>query len=140
MAGTSVAVTERLSECSCLKLAPSVPTFKLLFWPLPVLLGPELEVPGNPSHTPHAAPQVLLPMAADLRAHPLPPWTPKNHPHSLLMVKHLLKPSHCDPWLFWTAGCLPLPDGDEGLHSCLLETTVGESTSPKTCSATGRSF
>ena len=55
------------------------------------------------------APQVLLPMVADLlRVQPLSSWTPKNHPHSLLMVKHLPRPSHCDPCLFLECWLLAL--------------------------------
>lgn len=109
VAGTSVAVTERLPACSCLNLLLQFPPSSSYSWSLPVLLRPELGGPSQPITHPSAAPQVLLPMVADLlRAHPLSSWTPKNHPHSLLMVKHLPKPSHPDPWLFLDCWLLAL--------------------------------
>ena len=91
------------------KPASSVPTFKLLFLVTACSFKTWAGGPSQLTTHPSAAPQVLLPMVADLlRVQPLSSWTPKNHPHSLLMVKHLPRPSHCDPCLFLECWLLAL--------------------------------
>lgn len=137
----------RLPKCSCLKFASSLPTFKLLFWSLPVLLRPDLAGPSQPIPHPSPVAQVLLPMVADLlRAKPLSSWTPKNRLHPLLIVKNLPSsfPSPvtvilCSSLHHCCWPCLTMMGDCTAAWGGLLETIVGESTSPRTCSA-GRSF
>ena len=98
----------RLPKCSCLKLISSVPTFKLLFCSLPVLLRPDLAGLSQPIPHPSTVAQVLLPMVADLlRANCLSSWTPKNPLHPLLIVKNLpsfpspVTVTLCSSWNHW---------------------------------------